>query len=113
MTGKSYEFTLAFTDTSVNTLTQPSTPKVNILVKCTKSVECSGLSSNSLTYFITETTSVNITCIKTPSICPSTTVLQLTSTGTTAPPVEFYAFSRDADNKFTVTFNSSNPQLTG
>ena len=108
-----YSFYLEFTDDSVASVTQSSTPIVKIQVKCTRSVDCSGLSSNSLTYFITETTTINVPCTKTPSICLSTTIGTLVSTGATTPPPSFYVMSRNADNSFTATFNSSDPLLTG
>jgi hypothetical protein len=42
LTDKTFQFTLSFTDPSVVSVTQPNNPIVKILVKCTKTVDCSG-----------------------------------------------------------------------
>jgi hypothetical protein len=42
LTDNSYQFTLTFTDPSVASVVQPAPATVTILVKCAKTVDCSG-----------------------------------------------------------------------
>ena len=44
LTGITYTFALSFTYPSVATVTQPTSSSFNVLVKCTKSVDCSASS---------------------------------------------------------------------
>jgi hypothetical protein len=65
-------------------VTQPTTPSFNVLVKCTKSVDCSASIASDLTYFLTEMITLSIpACLITPSICKNLTTGSLSTNNVT------------------------------
>ena len=116
ITGLTYTLSLGFTDTSVilASVTQPTTPAFNILVKCTRSVDCSLSVQSDVDYYITDTTPLTIpACTLIPNICPNTSSGTLTSTGATVPDASFSAFTKNTDNSFTITLASTDVLING
>ena len=72
--GDSYEFALEFSDSSGAQLIQTATPLFNVLVKCTKVVDCSSSIQSDFTYFLAEATTITIpACLITPNFCKNLT----------------------------------------
>ena len=73
LTDNSYQFTFTFIDPSVDSVIQPTLPTLAVLVKCTRSVDCSASIFDSFTYYITDSiTKTMPACIVTPSVCQNT-----------------------------------------
>ena len=87
ITGLNYKFLMNFSDSSVSSVTQPTTSSFNILVKCTKTVDCSASSQTDITYFLTEEKKILIpACLIIPSVCKNLTTCNLTAKNVSTKP---------------------------
>ena len=104
---------MSFTDSSVATLTQPTSPFFNVVVKLS-SIDCSAASLSSLTYSVSDTIDIHVpACLITPSSLSYYTTATLTSNGRTQAPKGFETVRKNPDNSYKISLFSNDLLIAG
>ena len=104
---------MSFADSSFPTLTQPTSPFFNVVVKLS-SIDCSAASLSSLTYSVSDKIDIHVpACLITPSSLSYYTTATLTSNGGTQAPRGFATVIKNSENSYKISLFSKDPLIDG